>query len=106
MAVTPEELALESENQLREKATAVLGAASIGVPVAALAIGDGPASAAIPLALGALAYVLRARECGAALIPRNVHAGLLGVELLETAKEADADLRQMQAAAASYLDSG
>jgi hypothetical protein len=46
------------------------------------------------------------RECGAALIPRNVHAGLLGVELLETAKEADADLRQMQAAAASYLDSG
>lgn len=44
--------------------------------------------------------------CGVALIPRNVHAGLLGAEFLETAKEADADLRQMQAAAASYLDIG
>lgn len=45
------------------------------------------------------------RECGAALLPRDVHAGLLGGELLETAKSKDADLRQMQASAASYLDS-
>ena len=117
MAATPEELALElsraslaaqeqSENQLREKATVVLGAASIVVPVAALALGDGPAGAAIPLALATIAYVFLVRECGAALVPRNVHAGLLGAELLKTAKEVDADLRQMQAAAASYLDTG
>jgi hypothetical protein len=117
MASTPEELALDlsrasiaaqeqSENQLREKATAVLGAASIVVPVAALAIGDGPAGAAIPLGFAAFAFVLLVRECGAALVPRNVHAGLLGAELLETAKRTDADLRQMQAAAASYLDAG
>ena len=117
MAVTPEELALElsraslaaqeqSENQLREKATAVLGAASIVVPVAALAIGDGPASAAIPFGCAAVVYVFLVRECGAALVPRNVHAGLLGAELLNTARAVDADLRQMQAASASYLDTG
>lgn len=117
MASTPEELALDlsrasiaaqeqSETQLREKATAILGAASIVVPVAALAIGDGPAGAAIPLGAAAVAYVLLVRECGTALVPRDVHAGLLGGELLETAKASDADLRQMQAAAAGYLDAG
>lgn len=46
------------------------------------------------------------RRCGAALLPRGVHVGLLGGELLETAKANDADLRQMQAAAAGYLDNG
>lgn len=45
-------------------------------------------------------------ECGAALLPRNIHLGLLGGELLETAKTSSADLRQMQATAASYLDDG
>src|SRR5438093_12502048 len=98
MADTPEELALDlsrasladqeqSENQLREKATAVLGAASIVVPVAALAIGKGPAGAAVAVVAAALAYVLCVRDCGVALVPRNVHAGLLGGELLSTAKE-------------------
>ena len=48
--------------------------------------------------------MLCVRDCGVALVPRNVHAGLLGGELLNTAKETDADLRQMQAAAAGYLD--
>lgn len=33
-------------------------------------------------------------------------SGLLGGELLETAKASGADLRQMQAAAAGYLDEG
>jgi hypothetical protein len=37
-----------SENQLREKATAVLSAASIVVPVAAVALGSAPAGAVIP----------------------------------------------------------
>jgi hypothetical protein len=89
MTDTPEELALDlsraslaaqeqSENQLREKATAVLGAASIVVPVAALAIGKGPAGAAVAVVAAALAYVLCVRECGVALVPRNIHAGLLG----------------------------
>jgi hypothetical protein len=114
---TPEELALDlsrasiaaqqqSENQLREKATAVLAAASIVVPVAALAVGHGPASVAIPFAAAAIAYALCVRECGLALLPRGVHVGLLGGELLETAKASGADLRQMQATAASYLDDG
>lgn len=115
MATTPEELALDlpstsvraqeqTESQLREKATAVLAAASIVVPVAALAVGHGPAGVAIPFGVAAVAYALCVRECGAALVPRNVHVGLLGGELLETAKASGADLRQMQAAAAGYLD--
>jgi hypothetical protein len=116
MASTPEEFALDlsraslasqeqSEVQLREKATAVLGAASIVVPVAALAIGKGPVGAAIAMVAAAIAYVLCVRDCGAALVPRNVQAGLLGGEMLNTAKASGADLRQMQAAAAGYLDS-
>jgi hypothetical protein len=115
MASTPEDLALElsrasivaqeqSETQLREKATAILGAASIVVPIAALAIRDRPAGAAIPLGIAAAAYVLLVRECGTALVPRDVHEGLLGGELLKTANATGADLRQMQAVAASYLD--
>lgn len=117
MATTPEELALElsntsvraqeqTETQLREKATAVLAAASIVVPVAALAVGHGPAGVAIPFGVAAVAYALCVRECGAALLPRGVHVGLLGGEMLETAKASGADLRQMQAAAAGYLDEG
>jgi hypothetical protein len=119
MATTPEELALDlsntsvraqeqSETQLREKATAVLAAASIVVPVAALAVavGHGPAGVAIPFGAAAVAYALCVRECGAALLPRGVHVGLLGGELLETAKASGAELRQMQAAAARYLDEG
>ena len=117
MASTPEELALDlsraslhaqeqSENQLREKATTVLSAASIVVPLAALAVGRGPAGAAIPFVAAAVAYFLCARACGAALFPKDVRAGLLGSELLEVAKTSGADLRQMQASAASYLDQG
>lgn len=117
MSTTPEELALDlssasvraqeqSETQLREKATAILAAASVVVPVAAVAVGHGPAAVAIPFAGAVLAYGVCVRECGAALLPRGVHVGLLGGELLETAKASDADLRQMQAAAARYLDDG
>lgn len=115
MAASPEELALvlsqaslaaqeQTESHLREKATAILGAASIVVPVAALAVGGGPAETVVPFGAAALAYAMLVRECGAALLPRDVHAGLLGGELLQTAKATSADLRQMQASAATYLD--
>jgi hypothetical protein len=117
MATSPEELALDlsraslqsqeqSENQLREKATAVLAAASIVVPVAALAVGHGPAVVAIPFGGAAVAYALCVRECGAALFPQGVSAGLLGGELLETTRRSGMDLDQMQEAAATYLDDG
>ncbi len=117
MDTTPEGLALDlsrasvqaqeqSENHLREKATAVLSAASIVVPVAAVAVGGGPAVAAIPFGTAAVAYVLCVRECGSALFPRGVRVGLLGDELLETAKATGAEVRQMQASAANYLDAG
>ena len=94
----------QTEDQLREKATTVLSAASIVVPVAALAIGHGPAGAAIPFAAAAVAYFLCARACGAALFPQNVRVGLLGSELLEVATTDGADLRQMQSSAAVYMD--
>jgi hypothetical protein len=115
MATTPEELALDlsnmsvhaqeqSETQLREKATTILAAASVVVPIAALAVGHGSSRVAILFGAAAMAYALCVRECGAALLPRGVHAGLLGGELLHEAKASGADLRQMQAAAAGYLD--
>jgi hypothetical protein len=115
MVSSPEEFAIglsraslraqeQTENQLREKATTVLSAASIVVPIAALAVGHGPAEAAIPFGAAAIAYFLCARACGAALFPQDVRAGLLGSELLDVAKAGGAELRQMQAAAAVYLD--
>jgi hypothetical protein len=117
MVSTPEELAIDlsraslqaqerTENQLREKATTVLSAASIVVPIAALAVGHGPAGAAAPFGAAAVAYFLCARACGAALFPRDVYDGLLGSELLEAVRTGEADLRQMQASAASYLGYG
>lgn len=115
MAMTPEELALdlsrasvraqeESETQLRERAAAVLAAASIVVPVAAVATGHGPPSVVIPFGGAALAYGLCARECGTALLPHDAEAGLLGGVLLAKARASEADLRRMQATAADYLD--
>ncbi|MHB8241875.1 MAG: hypothetical protein ACYDHN_07770 [Solirubrobacteraceae bacterium] len=76
------------------------------MPVAALAIGRGPSGVAVPVGAAAVAYTLCVRECGAALLPRGTHVGLLGGELLETAETTGADLRDMQAAAARYLDEG
>lgn len=117
MSTSPEELALElsrasvhaqeqSEAHLRERATALLAATSIVVPVAAIEIGHGPALIAIPFAVAAIAYTWCVKECGTVLLPRGVHVGLLGGELLDAARRDDAELLQMQAAAASYLDAG
>jgi hypothetical protein len=94
LAATPEGLALElsrstlqaqrqTETQLREKATSVLAAASVVVPIAALAAGRGPALVAVPFGAAALAYFFCARACGAALSSRALRTGLLGSEMLE-----------------------
>lgn len=93
-----------SENQLREKATAILSAASIVVPVAVVALGDAAIRAAIPFGVAALAYFWCARSCGAALFPKDRRAGLLGGDLLRVTAASGAELRQMQASAANYLD--
>ena len=117
MAATLEELALElsrstleaqerRETQLREKATSVLAAASVVVPIAALAAGRGPALAAVPFAAAALAYFFCARACGAALSCRDLRTGLLGSEMLRAARAGEAQLQGIQAGAASYLDAG
>lgn len=113
---TPEELALnlsrasvvaqeQVENQLRERATALLATASIVVPVTAIVVGRGPSAVAIPFGVAAVAYALCVRECGSALLPRGVRVGLLGGELLEATRSLDGELSQMQEIAARYLDS-
>ncbi len=76
------------------------------VPVTAIAVDSGPKVALIPFCAAAIAYFFCARACGAALFPRDIRAGLLGSEVLEIAKTSGADLRQMQASAAGYLDDG
>jgi hypothetical protein len=51
-----------------------------------------------------LAYFWCARACGAALFPRDRNEGLLGSDLLRITTENGAELREMQASAASYMD--
>jgi hypothetical protein len=115
VATNPEELALDlsratfdaqqrTETKLRERATNILSAASLVVPVASVAVGKGPAVAAIPFSVAALAYILCARKCCAALFPRDFGTGIFGGAMLETARATTADVRQMEASAAAYLD--
>lgn len=115
MAATHEEVALQlstmalasqgdSESQIRAKATSILSAASIVVPVAGVAIAKGSAWPIIPLGLAALAYLRCVWTCAAALLPRNIEVGLLGGEMLKLAADSGADVEQMQASASSYMD--
>jgi hypothetical protein len=115
MATTHEEVALQlstmalasqgdSENQIRAKATAILSAASIVVPVASVAIANGSAWPVIPLALAALAYLRCVLACAAALLPKDIEVGLLGGEMLKLATHSEANVDQMQASASSYMD--
>ncbi|MFI4991805.1 MAG: hypothetical protein ACHQHO_12945 [Solirubrobacterales bacterium] len=115
MAETPEELALElsrelfasqqhAEAKLRERATTVLSAASVVVPIAAVALHEGPKGSALPFGLAAAAYLWCAIECCRALFPRGFKTGIRGGDFLELARLGDADVRQMQASAAGYLD--
>jgi hypothetical protein len=115
MSSSPEELALElsqpvltsqtqTESQLREKAAAILGASSIVVPVAALAVGKAPAAAAVLFAFAAVGFFLCVRACAGALLPSGIQTGVLGGQLLDTARKADANLPNMQESAAKYMD--
>lgn len=115
MANCPEEVALElsraalesqdgSENQLREKATAVLSAASIVVPVAAVALGSAPAGAAIPFGRrGAGLPVVCSFLWFCTLSEGQVGRSPWWRDL-QLVTDTGADLPQMQASAASYLD--
>jgi hypothetical protein len=93
-----------SENQIRAKATAILSAASIVVPVAGIAIAKGSTWTVIPLGLAAVAYLVCGWFCAAALLPKNIEVGLLGGEMLKLATGTNADVQQMQASAARYMD--
>ena len=115
MASSPEELALElsqavlasqaqTEGQLREKAAAVLGASSIVVAVAALAVGKAPVAAAVLFAFAAIGFFFCVRACATALLPSGIQTGILGGQLLDTARGADANLSNMQESAAKYMD--
>lgn len=94
----------QTESQLREKAAVVLGAASVVVPVAALAVGKAPAAAAVLFALAAVGFFLCVRACAGALLPSGIQTGVLGGQLLDTARGADANLPNMQESAAKYMD--
>jgi hypothetical protein len=72
--------------------------------VAAVAVGKGPAIVAFPFSGAALAYIWCAIECCAALFPRGFSTGIAGGMLLEEIRAHQADLRQMEATAAVYLD--
>lgn len=115
MPETREELALElsqrlfasqqeSETKLRDKAVQLLQAASVVIPVAAIAISKGPTLAAIPFGLAAFSYGLCAWQCAAAALPRTFKTGIKGGFVLEDAKETGATLANMQERAAQYLD--
>lgn len=115
MAESPEELALDlsraawveqtqTEAKLRERATGVLQAASIVIPVAAIAIHEGTSWAALPFGMAAVAYALCAWQCVMVLYPRNFATGVHGSQLLADAKAKDATLAHMQERAAGYLD--
>lgn len=82
----------------------MLSAASIVIPIAAVAVGKGDALVAIPFGAAALGYIWCAVECSRALFPRGFATGLSGALLLNDARKYDDDVRQMEAAAATYFD--
>jgi hypothetical protein len=82
----------------------VLSAASIVVPIAAVAVAKGTALAALPYGVAALAYIWCAIECCRALFPRDFKTGITGNPFLEDARKAGDDVRQMEATAAFYFD--
>jgi hypothetical protein len=115
MAESPEEFAYELsratfENQaetgkrLRERAASLLSAASVVMPVAGIAIGKGPGWVAVPFVLAAVAYGACAYFCALALLPKKFGPGIAGGAFLELARENGANLDQMHASAATYLD--
>ena len=93
-----------TEAKLREKATNVLQAASIVIPVAAIAVSKGPPGVAVPFGIAALAYALCAWQCASALYPRTFATGVHGSHLLKDAKRLEATVEDMQERAAEYLD--
>jgi len=115
MAESPEEFAyslsrttfdgqVQTETKLRERAAGLLQAASVVMPVAGIAISKGPSGVVIPFGLAAISYAVCAYFCGIALIPKEIEVGIAGGSFLDDARDSDADLLQMYATAASYLD--
>jgi hypothetical protein len=115
VADTPEQLAYELsratfDNQaetgkrLRDRAAAVLSAASVVIPVAGIAVSHGPHGVAWSFGLAGVAYAFCAYFCGRALLPKSFHPGIAGAEFLDSARESEATLTQMYGSASSYLD--
>jgi hypothetical protein len=94
----------ETGKRLRERAAGLLSAASVVMPVAGIAISKGPTAVAVPFGLAVFAYGLCAYFCGRALLPKQFIPGIAGAVFLESARESEANLAQMYATAANYLD--
>jgi hypothetical protein len=112
---TPEEFAFElsketfeaqrqTEVKLRERATTILSASSVVVPVAAVGLGKGPTGTLIAFACAAVFYVICANYCLKPLFPKDFRTGIEGGSFLGQAAESGANLAQMQGTAAAYLD--
>jgi hypothetical protein len=54
--------------------------------------------------MAAVGFFLCVRECAGALLPSGIQTGILGGQLLDTARGADANLPNMQESAAKYMD--
>jgi len=115
MPESREELALElsreafaeqrtTEARLSERGTSILQAASVVIPVAAIAVAKGPTGALIPFGLAALAYAACAYQALRAMFPRSYKTTVRGGALLALAKDKGATLRDMRESAALYLD--
>lgn len=82
----------------------ILQAASVVIPVAAIAVRGGPNSVAIPLILAALCYGVCVWNSAKALAPLDLKPGIRGGALLAEAKTVEASVDHMRERAAEYLD--
>jgi hypothetical protein len=90
--------------QLRDRASKILQAASVVIPVSAIAVSNGPPGTLIPFGFAALSYAYSAFSSVRALIPQTFKQGVKGSVLLKQAKDSGASLPQMQESAAEHLD--
>jgi hypothetical protein len=90
--------------QLRDRASKILQAASVVIPVSAIAVSNGPPGTLIPFGVAALSYAYCAFSSARALIPQTFKHGVKGSVLLAQAKDTGASLPEMQERAAQHLD--
>jgi hypothetical protein len=74
------------------------------MPVAGVAVVKGPSWVAFPFGLASVSYAFCAWWCGRVLLPRTFGTGIAGSGFLSEAAEYGANLTQMYAQAALFID--